>query len=267
MFNGEPQRDCMTENFGVDSQARRPAKRSAVISPTASTNLISSALVLAGLFLPHSVDCDRQAIRPISIVNRVVERSDKASDYLALAILWPFAFAAVTMLMFIVLVILRPSWYAHALLGVPLFTACALIFGWCLLLFSNADTSRYAMLLAVMILPAGGCVAARVLWLYRAGKIVAAATWAQGMVCVLAAFSLRWFWFPPVTRLLWGGILTIACCCLMMVSSWCWINRARHDLFDRSSAPPPFQISLRQVVWAITLVAIALTYWRLFETY
>ena len=257
----------MTDHSEMDSPPLRPATHAAVISPTASTNLISSMLVLAGLFLPHSVDCDHQPNRPISLVNRVVESSDEVSDYLALVILWPFAFAAVTMLMFIVLVIVRPSWYASVLLGVPLVTASALMLGWCLLLFSNADTSRYAMLLAVMILPSGGCVAARVLWLYREGKIVAAATWAQGMVCVLAAFSLRWFWFPPVTRLLWGGVFTIASCCLMMVSSWCWVTRARYDLFDRSSSHPPFQISLRQVAWAVSLVAIALTYWRILETY
>jgi hypothetical protein len=122
------------------------------------------------------------------------------------------------------------------------------------------------MLIAVIVLPPVTCVATRMVWLSRSGRIAAAAAWGHGFACVLAAFSLRWFWFPPVVRMLWGGFLSIGAALLMIMASCCWIYRARHDLSDRSSPPMPVQVSLNQVIWAITIIAIALSYWRYLDS-
>jgi hypothetical protein len=50
----------------------------------------------------------------------------------------------------------------------------------------------------------------------------------------------------------------------MMLASWTWTTRARYDLYDRSADPLPFQVSLRQMIIAVTVIAVALTYWRAF---
>ena len=123
------------------------------------------------------------------------------------------------------------------------------------------------MAMAATVAPIGACVVARMVWLYRSDQMMGAATWGQSLLCVLAVFSLRWFWFPPVTRLLWGGTLSIAASILMMLASWTWVTRTGHDLFDRSIEPVPFQVSLRQIMLGITLTAIALTYWRAIATW
>ncbi len=253
--------------MSIESQSRvetkRPSRRAAAASPTALSNLAASGMLVAGFFLPHSIGCDNRLQHPITIARDVVSKSTEASDLLVLAILWPYAFAALTPLAIALLVLTRPSWIDLVLIGIPLSTTCALVILWTLLLFSEVAGSRLAMTIAVTAIPAGACVAARMLWLYRSGRVSGAAAWGQGLVCVLAAFSLRWFWFPPVSRLLWGGLISIASSLMMMLASWCWIHRARYDLCDRSSPPPPFQVSLQQILVGIALTAIALTYWRL----
>ncbi|MGI9474721.1 MAG: hypothetical protein ACR2NZ_24530, partial [Rubripirellula sp.] len=99
----------------------------------------------------------------------------------------------------------------------------------------------------------------------RAGKRLAAAAWGQGYLCVLGAFSLRWFWFPPVNELRWGGILAIAGMLMMMMSSWLWPIRARHDLEDTRLFAKRFQVSVLQAVVAVTLCAVAMAYWLVLE--
>jgi len=47
-----------------------------------------------------------------------------------------------------------------------------------------------------------------------------------------------------------------------MLASWIWPTRARHDLEDKRVVPNRFQLSLRQIVVAVAVCAIALTYWR-----
>jgi hypothetical protein len=118
------------------------------------------------------------------------------------------------------------------------------------------------MLIAAVAAPTGTCIAARTWWLFRESKLLSAAAWAHGYLCVLGAFSLRWFWFPPVSELKWGGYLAISGLMLMMLASWIWPTRARHDLEDKRVVPNRFQLSLRQIVVAVAVCAIALTYWR-----
>ena len=242
---------------------QRPTKIEAVSSPTALTNLIASAILLAGFFLPHSADCDDRSHRPIAIAKAVISESNEPADYLGLAMFWPFAFGGLTLIAFVMLVVVRPPWVDHVLIGLPILMTAALAFTWVLFLFSGTMGSRMAMAFAVTAVPAGACVAARMVWLCRMGQVSAAAAWGQGLLCLLAAFSMRWFWFPPIARLLWGGMMSIGSTMLMMFASWCWITRARYDLYDRSSKPRPFQVSLRQIILAISLTAIALTYWRI----
>ena len=245
-----------------DRESQRPTRRQAASSPTALTNLIAAFLLLSGFFLPHSVDCDDRSHRPIDIALSIAAETTDASGYLALTVFWPFLFAGLTIVIMLTLVLLRPSWTEYGLLALPIFTAAGLSVAWILLLFSARDGSRLAMIIAVIVLPPVACVATRMVWLSRSGHIAAAAAWGQGLVCVLAAFSLRWFWCPTVVRMLWGGLLSIAAAVLMMLASWCWIYRARYDLSDRSTAPMPMQVSLVQVLGGITITAIALSYWR-----
>ena len=133
-----------------------------------------------------------------------------------------------------------------------------------LVLFRDTEDSRAAMLVAALVAPPGTLIALRMMWLLRNGNAAAAAAWGQGFLCVLAVFSLRWLWLVPIDRMLWGGWLSMISAGLMMVASWTWAKRARHDLHDRSNPPLPMQISLLQIVLAITVTAVALTYWITF---
>ncbi len=236
----------------------RPSIPSAACSPTALCNMLASLAVLVGFFLPHSVGCDHSQHRPVTIA--ISTPFD--TNIVALLCLWPYGFALYTCAAFIMLALVRPVWIARALLMLPVGFAIALTIGWGIVLFSEADESRIAMVIAAMIAPLGTLVAFRMLWLARADEITAAAAWGQGFLCVLAIFSLRWFWFPPVSRMLIGGWFSIGSLLWMMIASWTWFIRARHDLIDRSCPRRPFQISLGQIVAAITMTAIALTYWR-----
>lgn len=239
----------------------RPSVKSAALSPTALSNLIASLAMLATLFLPHSVGCNDNSVRPISVAAAGITEPGAVG---LLVFLWPYVLALVTLGWIVVLVVLRPRWFDKALLALPIAFSLPLIGCWAMMLFSARSDSRFAMVMAAIIAPIGACVGARMLYLYRSGQITAAASWGQGLLCVLAAFSLRWFWYPPIKHLLWGGVAAIGAAILMMVASWTWMTRSRHDLYDRSSEPLPFQMSLRQLILAVAVVAIALTYWRAF---
>jgi hypothetical protein len=243
-------------------ESSRPSILSAAVSPTALSNLLASFSLLVCFFLPHSVGCNNQSHRPLTIAVSIATESSDPQAFLALAALWPYALALATLAVMAVLIVLRPPWFAKALLGLPIAASLGLTLLWTMYLFGGSESSRMAMGIAAVVAPIGTCVIARVFWLYRDGQTAAAAAWGQGLLCVLAVFSLRWFWFPPIIRMLWGGILSIASAILMMLASWSWVTRSRHDLWDRSVEPAPFQVSLRQLIVAISLTAVALTYWR-----
>lgn len=237
----------------------RPAGMWAVvITPTTLANLLASFLLLICVLYPHSIG-DETTTRPLNVM---MELLSEQNAILLLTVLWPYWFAGATLVVIITLAALRPVWYDKALLGLPTAFGLGLALLWTMLLFSRTDESRSAMLIAAIVAPVAACVIGRMVWLYRSGQVLAAASWGQRLLCVLSVFSLRWFWYPPVTRLLWGGILSIAASLAMMLATWTWVTRARHDLFDRSVAPMPIQVSLREIILGMTLVAIALAYWR-----
>ena len=251
----------MEWNHKVDS--RRPSIPSAATSPTALSNLLASLSLLICIFLPHSIDGDT-LYRPVTLLADFLSEEHAV---LRLIVLWPYWFAIATLAVTGTLVLLRPAWFAKALLGLPIACGLALTSSCMLLLFSQTQESRSAMAMVAIVVPIGACVVARMVWLYRSDQMLAAATWGQGLLCVLAVFSLRWFWFPPVSRLLWGGTLSIVASTLMMLASWTWVTRTGRDLCDRSIDPAPFQLSLRQIILGVTLTAIALTYWRVIATW
>ena len=248
---------------GDKVDAKIPSIQSAVSSPTALSNLLVSFSLLVCSLFPHSVG-DNTPNRPFSLMTDLLSQENPV---LLLMVLWPYWFGCATLAVMSTLAVLRPAWFAKALLGLPIACGSGLVLLWTVLLFSQAEESRRAMAMAALIAPIGACVVARMVWLYRAGQMIAAATWGQSLLCVLAIFSLRWFWIPPVTRLLWGGMLSITALILMMLASWTWVTRASYDLVDRSIDPVPFQVSLRQIILGITLTAIALTYWRVVATW
>jgi hypothetical protein len=250
-------------DLGDKVDPKKPSIQSAVSSPTALSNLLASFSLLVCFWFPHSVG-DDTSNRPFTLVPDLMSEENAV---LLLMVLWPYWFGCATLAVITTLALLRPTWFAKALLGLPIACGLGLALLWMVLLFSRAEESRSAMAMAALVAPIVACVVARMVWLYLAGQMIAAATWGQSLLCVLAIFSLRWFWFPPVTRLLWGGMLSITASILMMLASWIWVTRARHDLFDRSIDPVPFQVSLRQIILGITLTAIALTYWRVIATW
>jgi hypothetical protein len=168
--------------------------------------------------------------------------------------IWPYGFALATMSTVLVLVWLRPAWWQRAMLGLPFVWAGILVALWAVLLFSDADNSRMAMLIAALIAPPLVLCIARMLWLCREEKSLWAASWGYSFICVLAMFSQRWL--IPSTD--WGASLSIVALTLMMLASWTWGARARYDLFDRSQPPQRIQLSIRQIALGISLVAIVL---------
>jgi len=156
----------------------------------------------------------------------------------------------------------RPTNPADALLAIPLGGNLALLCLWFLLLFGGSESSRIAMGVAAAGMPLAMCGGARVWWLYRRSQVASAAAWWHSLICVLAAFSLRWCWFPEVDRMAWGGWMAIAAVLAMMVVSWIWGPRVHFDLVDRSSQPGRFRFTVAQILICATLSAIALTYWQ-----
>ena len=238
----------------------RPGILAAAVSPTALSNLLCSVLLLVSPLFPHSLDTELSTIGLLH--HRVAAGSGALADAV---VLWPYQLAMWTFLVTLALIILRPWWFDRALLAIPTIAASMVITQLLLLLFSDADMSRTVMSIAAVVAPIAAGVGGRMLWLWRAGDWVAAATWGQSTLCVLGVFSLRWFWFYPVTVLHWGGVLSIISLLLLMLASWTWVSRARHDFRDRSSAPIRFQISLRQIIVAVTAVAVSLAYWQAFS--
>lgn len=268
--------DHAEENVGHESQhtlpgpstessdIARPTIAAAARSPTALSNLIASFIVLACFFLPHSTDCDKRTQRPVSLSSVVVADAPIGTKFFVSVVLWPYAFASGTIVLMMAAILTRTDRLERLFLSFPVAVAGILTLAWLVLLFAGRDGSRFAMMTAAVAAPTGTCVIARVWWLYRDGRLLSAAAWGQGYLSVLGAFSLRWFWFPPVSQLRWGGYLAIGGLLLMMVASWTWPLRAKHDLVDRRIVAQRFQISIFQIVLAVTLSAIALTYWRLF---
>ena len=247
---------------GVDV-GDRPTFGQAARSPTALWNLAASFLLMACFFLPHSTGCDLQVHRPLSIATAFA--ADQDSGLMVYVIFWPYAMATLTFVLFVALVMRRPRQIARPLLALPLIGVVAWMVVGAILLFSGRDGSRTMMIIGATTFPFGTFVAARMYWLCRRGEVLAAAQWGQGWWCVMAVFSLRWYWFPPVNRLAWGGVLAIVAALLMMFASWTWPLRARHDLSDREVQPEPFQVSILQLISAVSLTAVALTYWRWFR--
>lgn len=243
----------------------RPTIAAAARSPTAVSNLVASLVVLACFFLPHSTDCDRRVQRPVALSSVVVADAPIGTKFFVSIVLWPYAFAGGTAVLMMAAILTRTDRLERLFLSFPLAVTGILTVAWCILLFAGRDGSRFAMLTAAVAAPTGTCVAARAWWLCRDGRLLSAAAWGQGYLAVLGAFSLRWFWFPPVSQLRWGGYLAIGGLTLMMMASWTWPLRAKHDLMDRRIVAQRFQISIFQTVLAVTLCAIALTYWRLFS--
>jgi hypothetical protein len=248
----------MGESLPTAAKARcRPTLGSAARSLTAVTNLVGPLVMTACLFFPHSLGADDTAYRPLAW-----DRIEEGKWVIASHCLWPFVWAIGTAAMILALVVVRPPRPNLVLLAVPVALAAVLSFGWFLVLFSEIDGSRAAMAIGAIVVPLGTLVALRMFWLFQAGQRITAAVWGQGFLAVMAIFSLRWFWWPPVAQLLPAGWISIAAAGWMLIASWTW-PRATHDFADRSVAPPRFQVSLTQIVAAILLVAVALTYWRI----
>jgi hypothetical protein len=249
----------MITSDGSDS---RPSLTAAALSPTALANFIACLAMLSCLPLTLSAGDGPSRDWNHSAVAILVSATQQFS--LALLYLWPFLFAFCTLLLTAVLVIIRPSWYDRALLALPILFALFLTTGWVLVLFSDTEDSRAAMMVAALVTPPASVIALRMMWLGCRGELAAAAVWGQGLLCVLAIFSLRWLWLLPIDRMLAGGWLAMISAGLMMVASWTWGKRAGYDLHDRSSRCLPLQITLRQIVIGMTLTAVALTYWITF---
>lgn len=245
------------------SKSARPSIASAAKSPTALSNLVASFLLMAGLFLPHSVSRNEKTFYPRTHVRVVIDGvGSEPSALLALIFVWPYLFGGLTFCLFAIFVVLRPRWFAKALFVPSGVGFLLLAIAWVLLLFGGRQESRVALWVAVIVLPSAAYVALRTLAFCRDDRWVAAATWAHGLVCIWSVFSLRWFSFPPIFSLRWGGALSIIAAVLMMFASWTWTVRGEYDLVDRCREHIPYQISLRQIIFAVTLTAIGLAYWR-----
>lgn len=243
----------------------RPTFLAAAFSMTSVCTVASSFVVAICMFLPHALDVRNDQITPaFAFWDTICYESELSIDGLATLTLffWPYAFAMTTTVLFVVLVCSRPQWFEKALMGLPLVTAIAMGFAWTVLLFSGSSNSRMAMLIAALVASVGMPVLARVWWLWRTDEFIAVATWGTSFVCVLAMFSLGWFCFPRKIPLLLGGMLSIAAMVLMMLSSWLWIVRLRHDLFDRSAPCRLPNISLRKIMMLVAMIAIFFAYWR-----
>ena len=246
---------------------RPPTSGRAAGSPTAICNLLASVIILTCFFIPHSIDFDNHSHRPIDILGAALSEKSP-SEMLSIGLMfWPFAFAAGTFAVTIYLIFAKSANLAKSLLSLPVSAFSLLITAWLILLFNGRDESRAAMTIAAIVAPSGTCVAARIHWLVSESKFLQAATWGQGYLCVLSVFSLRWFWVPSISELRWGGYLAITGFLLMLVASWTWPTRAKHDLVDTHAIAKPFQMSILQIASAIMLSAFAITYWQLLANY
>ena len=225
-------------------------------TPTALWQLIPSLTLLACFGLPHSVSIDGEVIRPFELPQHT-----EGKMFVAATCLWPYVFALATLVLTITLAVLRPSRIETWLLVLPVTFSAMLTMAWVLVLFSDTDGSRLAMASGAMVTPLAMFVVLRMFWLYQSGQTAWAAVWGQGFLWVLAVFSLRWFWWPPVDKMLPAGWISIGAAAGMVLASWTW-PRARHDLVDNQCRSEVFQISIRQIAMAITAAAVGSAVWR-----
>lgn len=243
---------------------QRPQLVDAFLSPTVGWSVAAAMVLLATFFLPHSHQADQQVSRPVwTALDLWRGRTDRPMLYLTA--LWPYGYGLATVATMVWLTWRRPSHPADFLLAIPLVGNVVLFTLWLLLLFGGSESSRMAMGIAAVGMPLGMCGGARVWWLYRRDQVASAAAWWHSLICVLAAFSLRWSWFPEVDRMAWGGWLAITAVLFMMIASWIWVPRARFDLLDRGSQPGRIRFTVSQILICVTLSAIALTYWQALE--
>ncbi|TWU10378.1 hypothetical protein Pla52o_56600 [Novipirellula galeiformis] len=245
-----------------ESDRRKPTLRAALVSPTAISNLVASLSLVACVMLPHSVGCNDESLRPIEIMGA---EAAEGRPLITLTFFWPYVFGLGTFLLFIALVVVRPRQIERFLIALPIGFSLYLFAIWLLLLFSSTSESRVAMVCAAIVIPSATLVGIRMTWFWMEGQKVAAATWAQTYLSVLAIFSLRWFWMMPIKRLLYGGVLSMIAVTMIMIASWTWTSWAKHDLADENHPAEPFQLSLQQIIFGILFIAIAMTYWRFME--
>lgn len=244
--------------------AGRPSVGQAARSPTALWNLLTSLLLVVSLLFPHRFAAASLRSRSAGEVVDPTAGQETAELWQCL-LLWPYLFGLATFLVFAVLVVRRPRSAQPALVLLPLLMSGGLAAAWFALLFSGSFGARIAMWSAVLAAPLTAYVVMRAMSLYRNGRVLAAAAWGQSLLCILAVFTMRWLWFPAAEEFRWGSIVSVLAATLMMLASWTWEVRAEYDLTDRAAPHRTYQISIRQLVWAVALVAIGLTYWRLME--
>ncbi len=239
----------------------RPTMKLAAFSPTAIAHWVACLSLLVCLFVPQTAESGNQPVGPMTVA---AETARQGQGAIALIVLWPYLFALVTLALTTALVIGRPARLDRVLLMLPIGFSLVLWAGWVVMLFSDSTASVAAMEIAAIVVPLATIVALRMLWLCQDGLVTSAAAWGQGFLCVLAIFSLAWLGVSPDSQWLVGRWIAIGSAAAMMLASWTWITRARHDLLDREMPADPFQMSIQQLVAAITITAVALTYWRIF---
>lgn len=225
-------------------------------APMPLSQLVTTLAMLACLWLPHSLADDGVMRRPAAVAENFEEKT-----IVPAVSLWPYLFAMCTLVATVSLAVFRPRRVEALLLGVPLAFFVLLTGSWFLVLFSDADGSRMAMASGAMVAPLATLVVLRMYWLYQVGEIIWVATWGQGFLSVLAVFSLRWFWWPPVEQMLPGGWISVAAAVGMVLASWTW-PRTAHDLIDPRIPAKTFQMSIFQISVAIGMFAMAAAVWR-----
>lgn len=245
-----------------ESQSQfRPSFLDAAFSPTVTASVASSLLLLVTFFLPHSWDTSGNVSRPVwTALDLLRGRTDHT--ILSIAALWPYTYATLLCAGWMHIARRRPVDPRRNLLALAVGSAIGLLGLWLLLLFGGSESSRVAIGAAAVVMPLAMASGPRVWWMYRSGYLGSAAAWCHSLICVLAAFSLRWCWIPDVDQMAWGGWTAIAATLLMMVGSWAWRPRARHDLVDRGTPADPIRFTVAQILLCITLSAIALAFWQ-----
>ncbi|GAA5505020.1 hypothetical protein [Novipirellula caenicola] len=244
------------------SDREKPSLKSALSSSSAISNLVAALALVSCVLLPHSIGCDDKIVRPVDVIG---DELSKGPPLVTLTFFWPYLFGLCTFVFFVVLVIVRPPRIERMLLSLPLGFMLYLTAIWCLLLFSSSSESRIALVIATFIVPSATLVAIRMTWLWIDDRKIAAAMWAQSYLCILAIFSLRWFWILPIKQMLYGGVLSMIAAAAVMVASWTWPCWIEHDFCDRNHPARQFQITLKQIILGILVIAIAMTYWQFMQ--
>ena len=233
----------------------RPSVVAALLSPTALTNLLAAVAVVVCQFFPRTGEIDALSIDDSVAANHRA---------IYIASFWPVGLGLCTFSVMLTLGFLRPSEVSRLLMSIPMASASVLGICWALLLFSDTAGSGWAMILAAIVVPCGTLIALRMWWLWTNQDPANAAAWGQGFLCVLAIFTLHWFYESANTRWMWGSWLSIAATASLLIASWTWPTRATYDLSDRKCEPQAFRITLRQLIAAAAVCAVAMTYWEYF---